>query len=100
MHVLDKNSIYFIKTTIEKADEIIVGWGGLGHKYFKYLISEDEELKTIFREKMDIIFAFGFGAKDSFPKHPRPNNPEKYFFQKDCKVVGVKGKMEKWLGIK
>lgn len=100
IHVLDKKSIHYIKTTIENADKIILGWGSLGHKYFKYLIKEDGEVKVIFQDKMDTTFAFGFGVKDNFPKHPRPNNPEKYLFQKDSEVYGVKGKMEKWLGIK
>ncbi|MEI2310987.1 DUF1643 domain-containing protein [Bacillus nitratireducens] len=100
MHVLDEKSIHYLKTTIENADEIILGWGGLGHKYFKYLIKEEKEVKVIFQDKMDVTFAFGFGAKDNFPKHPRPNNPEKYLFQKDSKVYGVKEKMGRWLGIK
>ncbi|MDT3498300.1 DUF1643 domain-containing protein [Bacillus toyonensis] len=100
MHVLDKKSIQYIKRTIKNADEIILGWGGLGHKYFKYLIKENEEVKWVFQDKMDATFAFGFGAKDNFPKHPRPNNPEKYLFQKNSKVYGVKEKMERWLGIK
>ncbi|MEK3765647.1 MULTISPECIES: DUF1643 domain-containing protein [unclassified Solibacillus] len=99
-NVVEKKSIHYIKTTIENADKIILGWGDLGHKYFKYLIKEEEELIATFRNKMDVTFAFGFGAKDNFPKHPRPNNAEKYVFQKDSKVYNVKGKMEKWLGIK
>ena len=51
MHVLDEKSIHYIKTTIENADEIILGWGSLGHKYFKYLIKEEKVKSDFFKIK-------------------------------------------------
>ncbi len=85
-----------VKHTLSKSKEIILAWGKMGQDYFKDLI-EDEDLKKLFCEKSACCKVFGFGKDKKFPKHPRPNNRDKYVFNVESSLINASSLLRSWI---
>ncbi|KAB2454628.1 hypothetical protein F8160_09530 [Bacillus sp. CH126_4D] len=85
-----------IKHALSKSKEIILGWGKDGQDYFKDLI-EDEEFKNLFIKKSAYCKVFGFGKDNKFPKHPRPNNPDRYKFNVSLSLIKTSSQLCLWI---
>ncbi|NUI61414.1 DUF1643 domain-containing protein [Bacillus amyloliquefaciens] len=84
------------KHTLSNSKEIILAWGKMGQDYFKDLI-EDEDIKKLFCEKSAFCKVFGFGKDKKFPKHPRPNNCDKYVFNVDSPLIKASPQLRSWM---
>lgn len=94
--VKEKMNQESIKHAISNSNTIILGWGEFGQSYFEELI-EDEELKDLLITKSSSCKVFGFGKGEKFPKHPRPNNPDRYVFKVGSPLFNASSQLRSWI---
>ncbi|RKD71399.1 hypothetical protein ATL39_2796 [Sinobaca qinghaiensis] len=96
LSVKEKMNKKCIEYAISNSNEIIIAWGGFGQTYIRQLI-EDEELKNVIIENSSKVKVFGLSKKETFPRHPRPNNSNRNDFDLNSKLIVATDELKKWI---
>ena len=73
---------FYIKWTIEQADEVVLGWGENGRKWGMPALRNNYPFAQLLQDHLAKLRVFGYVNENSrrpYPKHPHPQNVEHRF---------------------
>lgn len=86
-----KKSIIY---TLKNSSELLLGWGKIGHDFFKVLL-EDKKIRQEFKNNASKCFSVRLDVKGKFPIHPFPKGiVPKDFIQKE--LILIQEKVIEW----